>query len=125
MQTMNDRSLIFLNSMGDIEITWDSTDDDIMREVIQKKMDEGIKFFVYKPLFGTFLRRRSQIKTVDDLTKHSITVKDEDIEHLFKTGKVQFSRREGSFKDTAVVRVTDAATVARGHAIGVKPYAGG
>lgn len=36
------RSMTLLNEMGDVEVTWDSKNDDAMREVIDKKMKEGI-----------------------------------------------------------------------------------
>lgn len=117
-------SLILLNEMGDVEISWDSAQDDTMRQIIQKKMDEGIKFFVMKPMLGGMFQRRSKITSVAELDKTRIQVKDEDIERLFSEGKVDFHRRSGGEIEISH-RATTAAEAAAGDTVGVRQFQGG
>lgn len=74
------RSMTLLNEMGDVEVTWDSKNDDAMREVIDKKMKEGVRFFILKPFPGGFLYRKTALKTMDQLKENRVKIGDNDVE---------------------------------------------
>lgn len=116
------RSLCLLNEMGDIEIEWTEETDERMRAIIQRKMNEGVRFFQVT-VKGT-KAKRTRVRSLDDYPKRRIYVADEDIERAFMDGAVTLSRREGS-DDMEVTKVTDAAVAARGQTVGVRQHAGG
>lgn len=124
MQTQHTRSMRILNGMGDIEITWEPENDEPMREIIQKKMDGGMRFFQITGK-GTSAKK-TRVRDTADLKKLRISVEDGDIEYLFEAGKVQFHRIQG-VPDTGkdMPRVDNAAIVAQSTTIGVQPFKGG
>ena len=123
--TDDTRSMILLNDSGDVEVTWDSTNDDVMRDLIDKKMKEGVRFFILKPLPGGFLYRKTAMKTMDDLKENKVKVGDKDVEKLFEAGKVQVIRNtSGATLETQGVAKT-AAEAASKRTVGIKPLQGG
>ncbi len=119
------RSLILLNDTGDVEITWDSSNDDVMRELIDKKMKEGVRFFILKPFPGGFLYRKTAMKTMDDLKENKVKVGDKDVEKLFEAGKVQVIRNtSGATLETQGIAKT-AAEASKKRTVGIKPLQGG
>lgn len=115
------RSLSLLNEMGDLTITWEADRDDEMAQIIEKKMKQGIRFFIVKPFTGEHVR----IKTLSDISSRTISVPDEDVEKLFTEGKIGIIKRiTGSIHDTIKV-ATSAMEVAKSHSIGVKQFSGG
>ena len=123
--TDDTRSMVLLNGTGDIEVTWDSNNDDVMRELIDKKMKEGVRFFILKPFPGGFLYRKTAMKTMDDLKENKVKVGDKDVEKLFEAGKVQVIRNtSGATLETQGVAKT-AAEAASKRTVGIKPLQGG
>lgn len=119
------RSMTLLNEMGDIEVTWDSQNDDAMREVIEKKMKEGVRFFILKPFPGGFLYRKTALKTMDQLKENRVKIGDNDVEKLFEAGKVEVVRTQsGATLETVGVAKT-AKEAATKRTVGVKPLQGG
>jgi hypothetical protein len=116
------RSMRLFNEMGDIEVEWTEETDERMRAIIQRKMNEGVRFFQVT-IKGT-KAKRTPVKTLEGYGKRRIYVADEDIEKAFLDGAVSLSRREGS-DDMEITPVTDAAVAARGQTVGMRPYAGG
>jgi hypothetical protein len=116
------RSLVLLNELGDVEVEWTPENDGVMRGIIQKKMDEGVRFFQVTVRDDQALRE--PIRNVEDLVRMRINVADEDIERAFLSGQVYFRRRRGS-ADMAVTRVDDAAIAARTTTVGVRQFSGG
>jgi hypothetical protein len=119
----NPRTLILMNQLGDVEISWDSNQDEAMREIIQKKMDEGIKFFMVN-VKGTKVSRK-RLKDMDDLQRYRINVADDDIKALFETGKVEFARRDTDTVHVTTHRTTSAAEAASGASVAVPQFKGG
>lgn len=119
------RSCVLLTEMGDVEISWDSQHDDEMREIIAKKMAEGVRFFVIKPVIGNFFHRRTALKSIHDLDRNRIQIKDEDIEKMFVAGKIAMFRGNGSgqIDTTGVAETADDAV--KTHTVAVKPFVGG
>lgn len=118
------RSMTLLNGMGDIEITWDSSQDEKMRELIAKKMKEGVTFFILKPVPFTDLYRKTKLKTMKDLKENRIKLDDEDLEMMFAAGQVGIQRTNSSDYDT-VAPVRDPAKAARSRTVGVRALQGG
>lgn len=119
------RSCVLLTEMGDVEITWDSQHDDAMREIIARKMAEGVRFFVIKPLIGSFLHRRKQLTSIHDLDQNRVQIRDPDIEKMFMAGKISMFRRDnGQQIDTTGYAATPDEAV-KAHTIAVKPFVGG
>lgn len=121
----NYRSMTLLNEMGDVEIAWDEDKDDEMRAIIEKKMAEGVRFFILKPVLGSFLHTKKQVKKVSDIPSNHVKIMDSDIEAMFSAGKIALFRNEsGGTIETAGV-AKDAATVAKSRTVGVKAMQGG
>ena len=118
------RSMIILNSMGDVEITWDSSKDDQMREIIAKKMAEGVKFFVLKPVLGSFLHRKAKLKSINDLKQNHIKINDSDIEAMFVAGNISVFRNETSEIETTHVAKTAQEAVTT-NTVAITPLRGG
>lgn len=74
-----ERGLTLLNDMGDVELTWDSQNDEKVRALIEKKMREGVTFFVIKPLIGDAVHVKRRLKDVRDLKSNSVKMKDRDV----------------------------------------------
>lgn len=119
----NRRSLCLLNEMGDIEIEWEPQNDEVMRRIIQKKMDEGMKFFHYVTVAKKVKRRT--IKDLKELKEMRVEVADEDIERAFTDGMVEFSRRGEGEEFQEITRVDNAAIAAQTNTVGVRQFQGG
>lgn len=116
------RSLVLLNEMGDVEVEWGPENDLVMRRIIQKKMDDGVRFFQVT-VQGT-KAKRERIRNAADLVRMRINIADEDIEKAFLSGQVEFTRRQGSV-DMSVARIDDAAIAAQTTTVGVRHFFGG
>ena len=120
------RSLTLLNSMGDIEIAWDSTKDEQMRDLIAKKMKEGVRFFILKPVPFTDFYRKSQLKTMKDLKENRVKLGDEDLEKMFIAGDVTVHRTNNGGATIDTVRpAKDAKEASRSRTVGVRALQGG
>lgn len=78
-------SITFLNSLGDVTIIWDKADDAKVKELIAKKMKEGITFFIVAK--KKFLRRRQAVKDTDQITERRVDIKDKDLNALMNANK--------------------------------------
>lgn len=116
------RSLSLLNEMGDLTITWEADKDDEMAAIIQKKLDQGVRFFLIEPFNKS---QATEVKTLADIKGRQISVPDEDVEKLFTDGKVGIIKRiTGAIIDT-IGYSTDAKEIARSHSVGTKQFQGG
>ena len=121
---MTERSLILLNESGDLEITWGPQNDEKMRAVIEKKMAEGVRFFIMKPLIGNFIPVRSKMTNMNQLKDARVTIRDADIEDMFKAGDVSLYRNSGANVETTGVAKT-ADQVIQNRTVGVRALQGG
>lgn len=115
------RSCTLLNEMGDLTIAWEADKDAEMEQIIQRKMDQGVRFFVIKP----FSKEEVQIKQLSELQSREITVKDEDVERLFTDGKVGLLKRFTSTAIDVISQVTTAREAAQNHTVGMRQFTGG
>lgn len=104
------RGMTLANSMGDLEMTWEPKNDEKVRALIEKKMREGVTFFVMKPVIGDVLHMRRKLKKVGDLKGLNVTVKDPDIEALLSSGDASLFRNGADAMENKpeVIRKRDA-----------------
>lgn len=120
MQTT--RTLTLLNSSGDLSIAWDESHDDAVAKVIEKKMKEGVRFFITAP----FTDKEIRVKKLADVKGREVHIKDSDIEKLFADGAVGTFKRVKGKTDKETVKVsTDPKEVARSSSVGVRAMRGG
>lgn len=80
----------FLNSHGDITISWGEDDHDSMIEVIEKKMNEGYMFYVIEPKFFGLYKKQVVLEknNINKLNKQkNIVIKDDDLDVFIKQSK--------------------------------------
>ena len=126
------RSMVILGPDGDLEVSWGPESDAKVREIIEKKMKEGVRFFVLKPLIGDVIHTHRKMKKMSDLQGRSFKIKDADIKDrdiaaLFSAGVVDLDRSKskggGTIETERPARNADDAV--RHRTVGVQALAGG
>jgi hypothetical protein len=115
------RSMTLLNEMGDLSITWEEDKDEKMAEIIQKKMDMGVRFFIIQP----FTKQQIRVQKLSDVVGRTVSIPDEDVEKLFTNGEVGIVKRLVSTVIDTIRPATNAIEVVKNHTIGVKQMSGG
>jgi hypothetical protein len=120
------RAFTLLNNSGDSTITWEKENDAVMRDLIEKKMKQGVAFFIIPPkVMGFIPRPKSRISDVDEIMKHrSVSVRDEDFAAIIASGLAGITDRPEIDTERAE-QCHDPAVVARSQSIGVMPMRGG
>lgn len=122
------RALTMLNASGDTTITWEPDNDEAMAELLQRKMDAGVTFYVIKPRKpGARGRAPSpkKLKAVDDAMEHrALSIPDKDLSKFVLDGLGTVVSTPTEPVET-VKRAKTGREAAKGHAIGVAPRAGG
>ncbi|MCZ7862759.1 hypothetical protein O9X98_15395 [Agrobacterium salinitolerans] len=120
------RAFTLLNNSGDSTITWEKENDEVMRDLIEKKMKQGVAFFVIPPkVMGFIPRPKSRVTDVDEIMKRrSVSVKDEDFAGIIASGLAGITDRPEIDTERAV-QCHDPAVIARSQSIGVMPMRGG
>lgn len=126
---MSTRSLTLFDSSGDTTIAWDEERDEEIRAVIEKKMAEGIRFFIVKPRLGGLIKPvKEQITKVSDIENNAVSISDDDFIRLMSsnsTGIVPVDSRKET-TEIEVVRAAQTSTeVSTNHSIGVRRISGG
>lgn len=133
------RCLTLLNRSGDITITWDSQNDEKIKELVRKKMAEGYTFFTMRKVVidAIQVKRKVGAKGVDSLT--SLIIDDETFEKMvagmddrdladtlrLQSGKLA-KRREQSKELVAQKRAkTPEEVIEAKQCLGVRPVLGG
>lgn len=89
------RQTILLNEHGDTVIRWDESNDEKMREVIEKKLREGMTFFIIEPIFFDVFKRKKKTKDIDEIMeRREIQLKDEDFNSLIFNNVVETVQRD-------------------------------
>jgi hypothetical protein len=75
-----------LNKNGDTTLAWTEDRDDEMAALIQKKMDQGVSFFIIEPRMGL----RQKLKDSADANKHRmLAIPDADFAAFVGEGKIE------------------------------------
>jgi hypothetical protein len=115
-------SITFLNGTGDITIAWEEENNEKMLAVIEKKMAEGVTFFIVEEFKGR--EWTSKIKGIDEITGTEVRIQDKDMEVMFQTGLVKVGKNVAGEIDT-VKKAETPAEVAKSNTVAVKPIRGG
>lgn len=118
------RPFMILPYLGDIEITWGEDEHDTMIALIQKKLDQGMRFFQIT-VDDSGQGHRQRVKATSDLKGRRIDVGDEDIEALLETGQIAVERNKGRIIDNKPEAITDPHVIAQSQTVGVRPLVGG
>lgn len=127
------RALTFLNERGDTTLVWTADRDHEMESVVEKKMAEGVIFYLIDPRFGT----RETLRDVGDITRHRmLAIPDADFAKFVGMATVGAPSPESSTPTAGVVetprapakgarRAKSAKEVASGESVAVRPRRGG
>ncbi|MBA2412697.1 MAG: hypothetical protein H0V63_07705 [Burkholderiaceae bacterium] len=121
------RALTILNETGDVTITWEAENDELMVAVIEKKMKAGIVFFLIEPRNGGLSppdTSKPLKKTKDALKHRALSMKDEDFEAMVAEGKAELIKTPDAPART-VRKAATAQEVATGQSVGVQQRRGG
>lgn len=122
------RTLTMLNENGDTTIAWTPDRDEEMVEIIKKKMEEGVSFFIVEPQAeGLLAPQLTELKKADDAMKHrALTIKDEDLAKFVSSGSgAVIPSSAAPTKGKQVRRSEDAGKIASSSSVAVKPLRGG
>ena len=113
---------------GDSTLAWGPQNDDLMRDLIERKLKEGFTFFVHrKRLGGVIPLGKARISTADEaMQARKVFLSDEEFAKVVSEGGVQMiSRPERGLRhdDTFVSR--DPAEIAAGQSIATRQLQGG
>lgn len=121
---MTARHIIFMNSLGDVEISWDEEQDGRMKAVIEAKMKAGVVFYTLGRFLG--IKHRKKISKVSQIEKGTVSFDDPDLEEMFRSG--QISAAKGTIPDgSSISRLSTADEVvkSKGTVAARKNFAGG
>ena len=115
-----ERSITWLNETGDITLSWTKDRDEVMKEIIKRKMEEGYSFFIVNTsLRGT---NYTKITSVDQIKKHKITMTDKEAEQL--VGGASFSSLAQTNIETTG-KATTPEQVVKNKTVATRPVRGG
>lgn len=120
------RAITFLDQSGDTTIAWTEDRDEEMLPIIQKKMDEGIVFFIIEPRLGGWLPpKKTELKNAQDAAQHrALSIRDEDFAKFVGSGAGEVIPTP-SASATKSRKAKDAKEVASSESVAVKPLKGG
>ena len=136
-------TITFLNSTGDVTITWSKEEEPAMLALIETKMAAGFSFFILKPrldgVFGGLLGcAKVPVKSIDDVRQAQNVVADnktakglvfnlgdEDISAVVASVKVTLLSTARSASLDTVKRATSATEVVSNQTVAIKAIVGG
>ena len=124
------RSLTMLNESGDLTLEWSAEQDDHMLALIEKKMKEGVAFYIVpqrKPgQRGAVAKPKKLAKTEDALKHRSLSIPDADLSKFVLEGRGTVTNALAPPEmSKGVKRAIAAQEVAKGHSVGIKQRVGG
>lgn len=122
------RTTTILNEQGDVTIAWDDDADKKMRDVIQKKMDQGVTFFIIEPRLGGLIPpKKTKITRVNQLKTNtrSVAVRDEDFAQVILAGDAVAVKNDDQSPITTKRVAKSAAEAASSNTVAVRPRRGG
>lgn len=119
------RNLVLLNESGDSVLSWTPDMDEEVKEIIQKKMNEGVTFFIVESKFFGLLKTKKKINNVRELEGRSVSIRDEDFATVVLDGKVNVNKRQESGEMKVLTIAQTASEVIQNDCVAVKPMRGG
>jgi hypothetical protein len=116
------RSMTMLNETGDTTISWTEDLDDEIEKIIEKKMAQGVTFFIIERN-GT--RPNTPLQDPKDALKYrALAIPDEDLQKFVESGAATLAATpETPIKNSRVSR--NAKEIAKSTSVGVKARKGG
>lgn len=117
-------ALTMLNECGDTTIAWTPDRDHEMEQIIQKKMDEGVMFYVIDPRMGT----RARLTEAGEANRHRLlAIPDEDMIKFVSSGTPGTAAAVATPEKPArnPRRTKNAKEAAKSETVAVRPRAGG
>ena len=107
-------------------IVWDEGQDEEMREIIDRKMKQGVTFFIVEPRFhGLLPAKKTPLETAEQALKHrSLSIPDKDLGKFVSDGSGQAVATPPA-PVRGARRSKDAAEVAQSESVGVRQMKGG
>lgn len=132
-------SITFLNSTGDITISWEKDKENEMLALIDKKMKDGYTFFLLKPRAGGLLgnkkvpaenleqiRQAGSVVVPDALAKAVVmNLGDSDVSTAVAAGSASLVSTVKKTTMDTVRRATSAAEVVASQSVAIRPISGG
>lgn len=120
------RALTMMNDHGDTTLVWTEEQDNEIIPIIEKKMKEGIAFFIIEPrMFGLLPPKKTELKKAKDALKHrALAIGDGDFSAMIEAGNVSAVKTPSEQVQT-VRRAKDAKDVAKNQSVGVRQLKGG
>lgn len=132
-------TITFLNSTGDITISWEKDKEAEMLALIEKKMKEGYTFFILKPRMGGLLgnkkvavesieqvRKAGSVVATDALAKSVVmNLGDDDVSQAVAAGNAGLVSTLKKATMETVGRAISAAEVVTNQSIAIRPISGG
>lgn len=120
------RALTMLNEMGDVTLVWEEQNDAAMEALIQKRMNEGITFFIITPRLGGLVAPdRTKLENAAEAMKHrALSIPDEEVQKFVSGGLAEvISTPIASVKGSR--RSKSAKEVSKSESVGVRQRRGG
>lgn len=136
-------SLQFANYSGDITITWEKDQEELIKKLVEQKMAEGYVFFIVKPrkskLAKTLLgNKREELTDLKDLKKaESITIptaateafvkalNDPEVAAAVMSGKAKLTKGTKRKGGSQVIPSEDSSEIVKNKAVGFRRVVGG
>lgn len=132
-------AIVWLNMSGDVTITWDESNKEVVRALVEQKMAEGYSFFILKPRFLKFLgNRKVPLKNASDMDRASGVVMpdavvntmverlgDPQLEELVRKGKARLAPVQRPKSLDTSRRAKNADEVLNSQALAIRPIVGG
>lgn len=124
------RTMTLFDESGDTSVAWDNEHDFEMKKIIEKKMKEGITFYIVKPRFGGLLgESKKKLTNVSQIRENKVTVHDKDMMKFFGvsgSGKMILNSTSDEEDTVEYVKQADSAEeVSQNHSVGVRPVRAG
>lgn len=124
------RSLTLLDKSGDTTLIWDETSDDAVLPVIEKKLSEGVTFFMLEPVAGGLAppKRTALTDIAQVREKRALAMADKDFAALVGLGDVTVVKTEGEKAPARRPRARiskDAKEIATGQSVATQRPRGG
>jgi hypothetical protein len=114
-------AVTMLNTSGDTTITWEDDQDDVMAEILQKKMDAGCVFYIINERTGG---RKKLARPQDAMTARKLAIPDEDFLKFVGEGRGEVIKTPAA--PAATRRKAKSGKEAAQHeTVGIQPRRGG
>ena len=138
-ETIFQPTITFLNSTGDITISWEKDKEAEMLALIEKKMKERYTFFILKPRLGGILgnkkvaaesieqvRKAGSVVIPDALAKAVLmNLGDTDVSQAVAAGNAGLVSTVKKVAMDSVGRAVSAAEVLKSQSVAIRPITGG